>query len=151
MSKILRNGFLLLALRIVIGFIFIYAGMEKIADPESFSKAVYNYKLFPDFLINFIAIAIPWIEVVSGILLIFGLEIKANASIISALLFLFVVIILISLIRGLNIDCGCFGGSSPVAWNKILENILMLIGSVIIIIFSEERLLIYPRGVKKEL
>jgi len=134
-NKILNNSVLLLAIRIFFGFIFIFAAITKIADPAGFSQSIYNYKLIPDFLINFLAIAFPWIELVSGILLIFGIAVKENSAILTVLLVVFIIAIAISMVRGLNIDCGCFGtvDGSKVGLMKILENIgLLLLGLILI-------------------
>jgi putative oxidoreductase len=43
-------------------------------------KSINNYKLLPFPLVNIAAIILPWIEVVAGILLIFGIVVKENAS-----------------------------------------------------------------------
>ncbi len=131
MKKFLANKYLLLLSRLILGFIFIYAGMEKISDPEGFAKAINNYKLLPFSFANMAALILPWIEVIVGILLIFGIKVKENAFIISSLLCIFIIAIAISLFRGLNIDCSCFGtvGGSKVGVEKLLENsLLMLLG-----------------------
>lgn len=127
MKKIFSNEYFLFIARMVIALVFIYAGAEKISDPKSFSQAIYNYRLFPSEIINLFAIIIPWLELFSGILLLFGICVKENSAIIGTLLFIFIVLILISMIRGLDINCGCFGKGSPVGWKKIGENLLMLI------------------------
>jgi len=139
-NKILNNGILLLAIRIFFGFIFIFAAVTKIADPAGFSQSIYNYKLMPDFIINFLAIAFPWIELVAGILLVFGISVKENSAILSGLLVIFIFAIAISLFRGLNIDCGCFGtaGGTKVGIQKILENIGLLILGLILIKFDSK-------------
>jgi len=138
LNKILNNKFLLLIIRIFFGFIFIFAAITKITDPEGFALAIYNYKLMPDVLINFLAIAFPWIELVAGILLIFGISVKENSAILSGLLLIFIMAIAISLARGLNIDCGCFGtvDGSKVGIQKIFENIGLLVLGVILIKFD---------------
>ena len=138
MKKILANNHFLLLSRLVLGFIFIYAGMEKISDPEGFAKAINNYKLLPFSIINILAIILSWIEVVAGMLLIFGLAVKENAFIISSLLGVFIIAIAVSLIRGLNIDCGCFGTSSgaKVGFTKLLENFLLLLLGIQLIYFG---------------
>jgi len=66
---------------------------------------------------------------VTAILLLFGIAVRENSLIISSLLLIFIFAIGISLIRGLNIDCGCFGTSaeSKIGIQKILENIGLLI------------------------
>ena len=139
-NKILNNSILLLAIRIFFGFIFIFAAVTKIADPAGFSQSIYNYKLMPDFIINFLAIAFPWVELVAGILLVFGISVKENSAILSGLLVIFIFAIAISLFRGLNIDCGCFGtaGGTKVGIQKILENIGLLILGLILIKFDSK-------------
>jgi uncharacterized membrane protein YphA (DoxX/SURF4 family) len=142
LNKIFNNKILLLTIRMFLGFIFIFAAITKVTDPEGFSQAIYNYKLIPDFLINFLAIIIPWIELVAGILLAFGISVKENSVIFSGLLVLFIVAIGISLARGLNIDCGCFGtiDGSKIGLLKILENIGLLLLSLILIKFDSKYL-----------
>ena len=135
LNKLLNNKFLLLSIRIFFGFIFIFAAVTKVADPEGFSQSVYNYKLMSDFFINILAIAFPWIESVAGILLVFGISVKENSAILSGLLVVFIIAITISLARDLDIDCGCFGtvDGSKVGLKKILENIgLLLLGLILI-------------------
>jgi putative oxidoreductase len=138
MMKLLPNKYLLLISGIVLGGVFIFAGMEKIADPTAFAKSIYNYKLFPQGLINLVSVIIPWIEVTAGILLIFNVYSKENAIILNALLLFFNIIVIISITRGLNIDCGCFGtaGGSKVGWLKILENSALFLFGLHIIFFS---------------
>ena len=139
-SKILENKYLLLAIRIFLGFIFILAAITKVTDPIGFSQSIYNYKLMPDITINFLAIAFPWIELVAGLLIIFGISVKENAAILSGLLIVFIIAISISLARGLNIDCGCFGtvGGTKVGLQKILENFGLLVLGLILIKFDSK-------------
>lgn len=135
MNKILCNKYFLVSIRIVLGFVFIFAAISKAAEPEAFAKAIYNYKLLPLFLINILAITLPWIELCAGVLLVFGVSVKENSAILSGLLLVFIIAISISLARGLNIDCGCFGtaGGTKVGILKLLENIgLLLIGLILI-------------------
>ncbi|AFH49481.1 DoxX family protein [Ignavibacterium album JCM 16511] len=139
MKKIFSNQYFLLFGRIVIAIVFIYAGAEKISDPKSFSQAIYNYRLLPIESINFFAIILPWIELLSGILLLFGISVRENASVIGLLLFVFIIAVAISMIRGLDIECGCFGRGNPVGWRKIGENTLMLIVSLALIAFDSKK------------
>ena len=137
-KKILNNKYLLLIIRVVLGFIFVYAAITKISDLNGFSQAIYNYKLLPLFLVNIFAVILPWIELITGVLLIFGVSIKENSAIISGLLVIFVLAVLISLFRGLDIECGCFGtvDGAKVGFQKILENIGLLILGFILIKFD---------------
>ena len=140
MNNILRNKYLLLLFRVVVGIVFIYAGILKIADALGFSDAINNYDLLPLSLVNFFAITLPWIEVVAGLFLVFGVSVKENSYIISVMLIVFILAIVISLGRGLNIECGCFGTSSgtKVGIIKLLENVALLIFSIVLTKFDSE-------------
>ena len=140
MLNYVSNKYLLLLFRLFVGFIFIYAGIEKISDPSAFSTAIYNYKLLPISLVNFLAITLPWIELTAGLLLLFGVYVKENSSIISILLVIFFIAIAISLARGLNIECGCFGTSSgsKIGLIKLGENLVLILMSSILIKFGSE-------------
>lgn len=139
MQKLLSNKYLLLVSRIILGIVFIFAGAEKIADPDHFAVAISNYKIFPVFSLNIIAITLPWLEVVAGILLLFGISIKENSAIIGTLMIIFTLMVLTALLRGLDIDCGCFGTSDgqQVGLLKIIENIGLILLSLHIFFFNK--------------
>ena len=86
MNNLLRNKYLLFLFRVIVGFVFIYAGIIKISDPAGFSDAINNYDLLPLSFVNFFAITLPWIEVVAGLFLLFGVSVKENSFIISVTL-----------------------------------------------------------------
>ncbi len=134
----MNNKYLLLLFRVIVGFVFIYAGILKISDPAGFSDAINNYDLLPLSFVNFFAITLPWIEVVAGLFLLFGISVKENSFIISVMLVVFLLAIVISLGRGLNIECGCFGTSSgtKVGIIKLVENSILLIFSFVLIKFD---------------
>ena len=140
MTNILSHKYFLLTIRIIVGFVFIFAAVSKISEPEEFARAISNYKLLPICLINILAIALPWIEICTGILLVFGISVKENSAILSGLLLVFIIAIAISLARGLNIDCGCFGttGGTKVGIQKLLENFGLLLLGLILIKFGSK-------------
>jgi uncharacterized membrane protein YphA (DoxX/SURF4 family) len=134
----MNNKYLLFLFRIIVGFVFIYAGILKISDPAGFSDAINNYDLLPLLFVNFFAITLPWIEVVAGLFLMFGISVKENSFIISVMLVAFILAIAISLGRGLNIECGCFGTSSgtKVGIIKLVENLILLTFSFLLTNFN---------------
>ena len=138
MNNLLNNKYLLLLFRLIVGFVFLYAGILKISDPEGFSDAINNYDLLPLISVNFFAIILPWIELVAGLFLLFGVLVKENSFIITVLLIVFILAIVISLGRGLNIECGCFGTSSgtKVGIIKLVENIVLLSFSLLLTKFD---------------
>ena len=140
MKNILDNKYLLFVLRVILALVFIYAGIEKISVPAGFSDSINNYKILPLFSVNFFAIILPWIEFIAGLLLLFGIRVKENSFIISFLLSVFIIAIVISLFRGLNIDCGCFGtlNGSKIGIYKLIENLLLLLVGYILIKFDSQ-------------
>jgi putative oxidoreductase len=138
MKIIFANKNFLFIVRITISFVFIYAGAEKISDTESFAISISNYRLLPVLTLNFFAITLPWLEIITGILLLFGIAVKENSTIIFSMLSIFTVAIIISLFRGLSIDCGCFGKGTQIGLMKLGENILMIVGSLILIVFGSD-------------
>jgi uncharacterized membrane protein YphA (DoxX/SURF4 family) len=146
--KILSNKYFLLACRIILGIVFIFAAITKAYEPDGFAQSIANYKLIPFSLVNFLAIILPWIELSAGLLLIFGISVKENSAILSVLLFVFIIAIAISLVRGLDIDCGCFGtvDGTKVGVQKILENVGLLFLGLILIKFDSKHLSLQDRN-----
>lgn len=111
-SKICKqDGIPALTARLILGAIFIYASIDKIVHPEAFAKAVYNYQVLPDVLINVAAIVLPWLELFVGVALILRVWLPGAAFMSSLLLLIFFGVLVFNLARGLDIHCGCFNTS----------------------------------------
>jgi uncharacterized membrane protein YphA (DoxX/SURF4 family) len=137
--KIKINKNIIFLCRIIVGFVFVYASIYKIADPESFAKVIENYQVLPIFSINIVAITIPWIELIVGLFLIFGVLIKASSYITAFLMAFFSILVLLTIIRGIDISCGCFSSqvANPIGWQKFIENIILFILSLLVY-YSED-------------
>ncbi len=98
-----------LILRLVVGGVFVVAGMLKVLQPATFAADIGNYRLLPHEAINLLAITLPWIEVGAGVLLALGVWKRASAAVITVMLIVFLVAIGQALARGLDVRCGCFG------------------------------------------
>lgn len=131
----LSNRYFLLAARFVLGMVFIAAAVPKIAGPEAFAVSIEAYELLPVFAVNAAAIVMPWIELICGLFLIAGVHTRPSAALLGALLAFFIVAISVAVLRGLNINCGCFGGAddSPVGWGKVLEDVVLLVPAWVIL------------------
>ena len=119
---------LMLVIRVVLGAVFVYAGIIKIVAPDAFAGSIAAYKILP-FFGNYAAAAIlPWIELLCGIMLIVGYRHKSAATVIAALNLLFIAALASTLIRGLDIDCGCFrqGGEKTSAWIAMARDAVLL-------------------------
>jgi len=108
LHRFITHPLLISLLRVALGAVFIVASLDKIQNPEAFATTIANYRLLPYTVINGMAIVLPWLEVVTGILLILGVWIKASTIIVWGLLFAFSIAISQALARGLDISCGCF-------------------------------------------
>lgn len=103
-----RSRPLLLAARLLMGAVFIYASFDKILHPEAFARAVYNYQILPGNLVNLAALILPWVELVIGLALVAN-RWMPGATLMATLLFvIFTAALAYNQIRGLNVHCGCF-------------------------------------------
>lgn len=126
MKKIL-NIFLNL-IRIALGIIFIYAAVPKILRPDEFADAINNYRILPYFLVNIMAICLPWVELFFGTFLVLGIRIKAASFGVLLLMVVFIAAILSAWARGIDINCGCFGtGSETISYKEIIRDIIFFI------------------------
>lgn len=126
-------NYLLAISRIYLALVFLIGGLDKINDLSGFAQSIENYRILPIYSINIFAIIIPWLEVITGFLLLIGLFIKENSAIILVLLFIFTTAVIIAIFRNLDIDCGCMGTSDgqKVGLLKIAENTLLIIFSIL--------------------
>lgn len=108
MKSLLAHPWLTIRVQIALGAVFVAAALPKIVDPPSFAHMIYNYRIVPGAVVNFMALTIPWIELLAGLALVFGIWKGTARTIIAAMLVLFIVAIGLNLARGHAIDCGCF-------------------------------------------
>lgn len=129
-KKIISTAHLSLIFRIILGTVFIYSGLEKIAYPADFAVAIQNYQLIPVEMTNLVAIILPWLEFYCGLFILFALFGQASAAILSTLIIFFIIALSSAILRGLDIDCGCFGGTTNISWFEIIEDLLLLVMSI---------------------
>lgn len=117
-----------IGLRLLIAGIFIFAACEKLWNPEAFAISVSNYRLLPDALIYPIALILPPLELICGLMLLTGRWPAATTWLV-LLGCVFVVAQTQALARGLDIQCGCFGSDaySPLTIGKLVINLLLFV------------------------
>jgi uncharacterized membrane protein YphA (DoxX/SURF4 family) len=60
-------------------------------------------------IIRFLAVYLPWLEFILGLFIILGILHRTSALFLAFLNVVFTLAILSVIIRGMEIDCGCFG------------------------------------------
>lgn len=102
------KGAAVIAIRLVLGGIFLAAGFSKVGAPLQVLATVYSYQIvIPDWAANTIAHTLPWMEILLGIGLIAGLWLPAVSCCAAAVLAVFTIMTAQAWWRGLEIDCGC--------------------------------------------
>ena len=131
-----------LVCRLTLGGVLFVAGYLKVDKLEVSQMAVRSYELLPIPIANFLGQTLPLFEVVIGLLLILGAATRVVAALGGFTMFVFIIAIGQAWARGLNIDCGCFGGGGTVApgETRYLQEILRDAGLVAMALF----LLRYP-------
>ncbi|MGN0065777.1 MAG: DoxX family protein [Nocardioides sp.] len=99
-----------LVARLVTGGVWLVAGALKLPDPESSVRAVRAYELLPEAVVPAVGYGLPVVEVIVGLCLLLGLWTRPMAVVSSLLFVAFIIGISAAWARGLQIDCGCFGG-----------------------------------------
>ena len=126
-SKNLDSRAVVLAAKIV-GFVFAFASLHKIASPAQFAGIVENYHILPAVLVAPVAVVMPWIELFCGLLLLLGSRLRPSSSLVLlSLTTVFILAIGFNIIRGLDFDCGCFGSGHVPPWRVLMRDIGLFI------------------------
>jgi len=136
----LKNKTLLVIFRLVLGGLFVYAGVVKVVDPLDFAQNIRNYRLVGQSLSFMAAVVLPWLEILAGVALAAGIWKRASALIITGLLVFFILLTLVTIARGLDVECGCFGAlSRKSGLGVILEDLGMLFMGLCLLFAPEKR------------
>jgi len=128
--------------RLTLGGVLFAAGYLKIDKPDISQMAVRSYEMLPISVANILGLILPPIEIALGVLLILGALTRVIAALGGFTMFVFIIAIAQAWARGLNIDCGCFGGGGTVAAEdtRYLQEILRDLG----LVFLAAYLVRYP-------
>ena len=122
-------------LRFIVGGYFIYASIDKIADPYAFARVIEAYEfsssLGLSFLDTSLALILPWFEFILGLCLILGIVIDECLDLISALLIFFIIMLFQAYVKGLDISCGCSAEESSLGM-AIIRDFALLFACLLI-------------------
>ncbi len=142
-DKLLTN--MLVGLELILGGVFIYSGLMKLFNLEGFVIVVANYKLIPTIFIKPFAYLLPFIELGFGTMFLLGMRYRIVRHTLSGLLIIFIIALTVNLIRGINVECGCFSVISDQK-SKSSEMILFIIRDIVFL----SMFIIYNFYLKKE-
>ena len=125
----IRSLNLPLIFRIILGIIFIYASYDKILDPAAFSKNIHNFHTTDNlvWVENLVALILPWLELIVGVFLVFGVFLEGSTSITIGLYIFFILILSQAVFRGIDVHCGCFKTEADAGVTDLRMELIMRI------------------------
>jgi putative oxidoreductase len=115
MSKPLKIA--LVIARLLLAAVLVVAAIAKLRDPQAFAQDIANFRLLPASVVPLTAAALPGIELVLGAALALGIWTRGAGVAATGLMIAFTIAIGAALLRGIDIDCGCFGShGQPATW-----------------------------------
>ena len=131
MRDILSTSYATLISRLVLGGVFLFAGVTKAFDAGGLANSIRSYELaLPEWFVSLSAYGLPYLEILIGLYLIVGLFTKISAWATNAMMIVFILALLQGALRGLEIDCGCFGGDvgkeEPGLWSAFARDLGLL-------------------------
>jgi uncharacterized membrane protein YphA (DoxX/SURF4 family) len=140
--------------RLVIGGIFVYAGYAKLTYPNhnlwpwfmlkfsvsanlsTFAFQVESYKLLGAAGSSFVAHTLPFAEIVLGLLLLIGWQLRIWATIVSAILVGFLAAVTRAYLLHMDINCGCFGTPEPLTGMTVLRDSALVLLALVTTVFA---------------
>jgi uncharacterized membrane protein YphA (DoxX/SURF4 family) len=98
--------------RIVLALVLLAAGGLKGLDPHASVISVGAYHLLPARLVVILGVVLPAIEVFAGAALLMGFLVRGASLVAAGLGAVFAFGVTTAMVRGLDLDCGCFGSLS---------------------------------------
>jgi len=130
-----------LALRLAAAVIWVASGAAKVPDIRAFQVIVDRYGILPGWATGPFAYALPFAEIGIGIYLGAGLFVRGVAAAGTLLFAAFLTAQGYAWLRGLSIDCGCFGtvAQTTVSPLTILRDFCLGIPTFLMLAFPARR------------
>ncbi|MEM3127054.1 MAG: MauE/DoxX family redox-associated membrane protein [Candidatus Woesearchaeota archaeon] len=125
--------------RIILGFVFLFAGVVKLFDLRKFKLTVLQYGLLPVKIATIGAYFHPFFEILAGAMLFFNFYEVYGAILVIGMMIVANIFIIFAIKKQKKMeDCGCFGGviKRPLGWHAVFENIVWTILAIIVLVYS---------------
>jgi uncharacterized membrane protein YphA (DoxX/SURF4 family) len=121
----------LLGLRVLLAVVFLYAAYTKLRQPWLlFAMSIDAYQILPQWAVLALGRTLPWMELLLGLLLLTGFGLRYAAPAATLLLALFFAVMLRAFIKGMAIDCACFGLGEAISAKTLLRDGALLVLSL---------------------
>lgn len=138
MDKLALRPYQALAIRLVLGGVFVWAGTAKLVQIPSFVETVTAFDILPADLAASFALSVIWIELIAGGLLLLNIWPRSNALVVLILLVIFSAALGINMHRGNDVTCDCFGGAGGASLSWALLRDLLLAGGAAVLLARKE-------------
>jgi uncharacterized membrane protein YphA (DoxX/SURF4 family) len=123
-----------LVVRVVLGAIFVVAGASKVGHAAEFAQQIAAFRLLPQPVIAPMALVLPFFEILLGGYLFIGLYARIAAWVAAALLLTFDGAIASAVVRGMSLNCGCFGthDTTVTTWAEVARDAVFVLLAVFV-------------------
>jgi putative oxidoreductase len=123
-----------LVVRVVLGAIFIVAGASKVGHAAEFAQQIAAFRLLPQPVIAPMALVLPFLEILLGAYLVIGLFTRVAAWAAALLLLVFDGAIASAVVRGMTLNCGCFGthDTTVTTWAEVARDAIFVLLAVFV-------------------
>jgi putative oxidoreductase len=129
------SNYIVLAVSLALAAVFFYASIDKLRDPLQFADSIAAFAILPAILISPLALGLPPFEVACGLLLLWPRSRRVGALAVALISIVFFTALASALLRGLTLDCGCFGAGAPSRsrmWQELGLDMLLFAGALFI-------------------
>ena len=134
------NRRITLALRVLLGAVFVYAAYTKLRQSWLlFALSIDSYQLLPEWAVFTLARTLPILELSLGLLLIAGIWLRYLSIAAAAILGVFFSVMVVSYFRGAGIDCGCFGVGEPLSAKTLTRDGVLLAAAIALVANTRRR------------
>ena len=124
----MRRAAVILA-RLFLAGLFIVAAIAKLREPwPLFAASIDTMQILPTWAVIGVARTLPWFELALGLTLLSGFFLRYSSTIATALIAAFLSVLVRSYVRGMTVDCGCFGtGEELGPWTLVRDGALLVV------------------------
>ncbi len=127
----------LLAGRMLLGAVFLYAAYTKLKQPWLlFALSIDAYRLLPEWAVLALARVLPWFELLIGVALVAGVKLRVTAIVSTLMLGGFLAVMIRSYGAAMGIDCGCFGLGEALTAKTLARDSLLFASSLALAILA---------------